>query len=204
MEKQQITKAKERLILAGIKVIEDNGIQGFSLRKAAETCGISCAAPYKHFKNKEEFITRIVQYINDQWLEKQAIVIEKYKPDLKAQMIYITLAYIDFLVNNPHFRSIIMIKDESLSAENNSIRYRISSKSSQLVERYCLENDIPDAILKERLFMVRSLIYGASLMFDNGELAYDDENIQMIYNIIERAFDVSDEQKMIDKKDSKS
>ena len=178
MEKKQITKAKERLILAGIKVIEENGIQGFSLRKAAEACGISCAAPYKHFKNKDEFITRIIQYINDQWLEKQAIVIKKYQPDIKAQMIYISLAYIDFLVKNPQFRSIIMIKDESLSEENNAIRYRISSKSSQLVEKYCLENNISDYLQKERLFMARSIIYGAALMFDNGELIYNDENIQ--------------------------
>ncbi len=197
MEKQLITKAKERLILAGIKVIEENGIQGFSLRKAAEACGISCAAPYKHFKNKDEFITRIIQYIHDQWLEKQALVIKEHKPDLKAQMIYVSLAYIDFLVNNPQFRSIIMIKDESLSAENNSIRYRISSKSSQLVKQYCLENNISDVIQKERLFMVRSLIYGAALMFDNGELAYDNENRQMIYNIIERAFDVKKKKKNI-------
>ena len=192
MEKLKITKAKERLILAGIKVIEDSGIQGFSLRKAAETCGISCAAPYKHFKNKEDFITMIIHYIHQKWLEKQAIVISEHQGDLKELLIHISLAYIDFLVNNPQFRSIIMIKDESFSDENNKIRYKISNRSSELVELYCIENKIPEHLQKERLFLVRSLIYGAALMFDNKELQYNEENINMIYNIIDKAFIVDD------------
>ncbi|MEA5018666.1 MAG: TetR/AcrR family transcriptional regulator [Erysipelotrichaceae bacterium] len=191
MTKKQKPKqsAKERLIIAGIKVIENNGIQGFSLRKAAETCGISCAAPYKHFKNKDEFLTKIIQYINDKWLSEQAEVIVKYEGNIKEQLINISLAYIDFLVKNPQFRSIIMIKDESMSAENNEIRHKISAKSAELVETYCKINQIPSIIQKERLFMVRSLMYGAALMFDNGEMPYNQENILMIRQIVDSAFD---------------
>lgn len=191
MTKNQKPKqsAKERLIIAGIKVIENNGIQGFSLRKAAETCGISCAAPYKHFKNKDEFLTKIIQYINDKWLNEQAEVIVKYEGNIKEQLINISLAYIDFLVKNPQFRSIIMIKDESMSTENNEIRHKISAKSAELVEIYCQTNQIPAIIQKERLFMVRSLMYGAALMFDNGEMPYNQENILMIRQIVDSAFD---------------
>ncbi len=191
MTKKQKPKqsAKERLIIAGIKVIENNGIQGFSLRKAAETCGISCAAPYKHFKNKDEFLTKIIQYINDKWLNEQAEVIVKYEGNIKEQLINISLAYIDFLVKNPQFRSIIMIKDESMSTENNEIRHKISAKSAELVEIYCQTNQIPAIIQKERLFMVRSLMYGAALMFDNGEMPYNQENILMIRQIVDSAFD---------------
>ena len=42
---------RNRLIVTGAKEIAENGIAGFSLRKIASECGISCAAPYKHFKN---------------------------------------------------------------------------------------------------------------------------------------------------------
>ena len=47
---------RERLILAGIKVIEENGVSGFSIRRTAAECGVSCAAPYKHFKDKEDLM----------------------------------------------------------------------------------------------------------------------------------------------------
>ena len=35
----------------------------FSLRKVAVMCHVSHAAPYKHFKNKEELIEAIIQYV---------------------------------------------------------------------------------------------------------------------------------------------
>ena len=49
---------KEKLLAAGIDEIALHGVSGFSLRRVAAACGASCAAPYKHFKNKEEFIMR--------------------------------------------------------------------------------------------------------------------------------------------------
>lgn len=46
--------ARERLILAALDVIEEVGFARFSLRRVASVCGLSCSAPYKHFKTKEK------------------------------------------------------------------------------------------------------------------------------------------------------
>jgi AcrR family transcriptional regulator len=43
------------MIDAGIELINEKGADGFSLRKVAERCGVSHSAPYKHFKNKDDF-----------------------------------------------------------------------------------------------------------------------------------------------------
>ena len=43
---------REQLIKAGISELENHGISDFSLRRVASGCNISCAAPYKHFKDK--------------------------------------------------------------------------------------------------------------------------------------------------------
>ena len=58
---------RDRLIVAGADEISQYGMNNFSLRRVAAACNISCAAPYKHFKNKEEFILEIIRYINRQW-----------------------------------------------------------------------------------------------------------------------------------------
>ena len=47
---------REKLLSAGIDEIVTHGVEGFSLRRVAAACGASCAAPYKHFKNKYEFV----------------------------------------------------------------------------------------------------------------------------------------------------
>ena len=52
---------KEKLLTAGIDEILTHGMGDFSLRRVAASCGASCAAPYKHFKNKEEFNDTIEQ-----------------------------------------------------------------------------------------------------------------------------------------------
>ena len=65
------TTLREKLILAGIKVIEENGVSGFSIRRTAAECGVSCAAPYKHFKDKEDLMTAIILYSKDRWHERQ-------------------------------------------------------------------------------------------------------------------------------------
>lgn len=62
---------RERLILAGIQEIEARGIQNFSMRQVANACGVSCAAPYKHFQDKNDLILSIVLYIQQQWHKKQ-------------------------------------------------------------------------------------------------------------------------------------
>ena len=40
---------RDQLIQAGLEELTEHGIQNFSTRRVAKKCGISCAAPYKHF-----------------------------------------------------------------------------------------------------------------------------------------------------------
>lgn len=49
---------------------------------------------------------------------------------------------------------------------------------------------MPPEVRHRKLFVVRSLIYGAALMFDNGELEYTEENVQMVARCIDREFDL--------------
>ena len=59
---------KERLIIAGLTELETHGVSDFSLRRVASLCNVSCAAPYKHFENKERFISEILNFVDNQWL----------------------------------------------------------------------------------------------------------------------------------------
>ena len=59
MEQEFIENSvRTRLILSGMSEIEKHGVNDFSLRRVALAAQVSCAAPYRHFKDKEE-LTRI-------------------------------------------------------------------------------------------------------------------------------------------------
>ena len=60
---------KTQLIKAGLQMIQENGIGKVSLRKLAEICNVSEAAPYSHFKNKDELLTAIQEYVTEQLQE---------------------------------------------------------------------------------------------------------------------------------------
>ena len=45
---------KIQLIKSGLQMVQEDGINKLSLRRLAQMCNVSEAAPYSHFKNKEE------------------------------------------------------------------------------------------------------------------------------------------------------
>lgn len=182
---------KERLILAGIEEIQEVGISAFSLRQIAKKCEVSPAAPYKHFESKQDFIVGVIEYINKQWDERLKCVVEKDGTDnYRKQLVEISVQYIRFLVENPHFRSIIMLKDDGLTPEQIKLKSKLSDGSKHVIERYCKSVGMSEDRQKIKTFIVRSLIYGAALMMDNGELEYTEQNIEEIAKTIDREFDL--------------
>jgi len=50
---------KEALIQAGLKLLTEQGVGAFSLRAAAQLAGVSHAAPYRHFTDKQALVAAI-------------------------------------------------------------------------------------------------------------------------------------------------
>jgi len=181
---------REQLILAGIQEISEYGLQGFSVRRIANSCGVSCAAPYKHFEDRQCFFAAIIEYINCLWHERQQQIINATFPDMRKQLLEISLEYVRFLVENPEFRSIIMLKDKEFDQIYQNLRGQLSDSSRMLINQYCREADIPETIERRKVYIIRSLIYGAALMFDNGEMEYTEENMCFVEYSIDREFDL--------------
>ena len=75
----------------------------------------------------------------------------------------------------------ILYKGESIASMDES-----GSKTLNTQDKYCEDNDIPDDIRRAKVYIIRSLIYGAALMFDNGEFEYCGENMEIVRSTIER------------------
>ena len=182
---------REQLLLAGIDDINQNGIQNFSVRRVANACGVSCAAPYTHFEDKPAFLAAIVDYIDSLWKERKEKVLKKYPTGSRRQLAEVSLEYVRFLVENPHFRSIIMGKDDEFDLRRGRSRGQVSDLTQGLIQDYCRSTGMSEQTRRLKTYVVRSLIYGAALMFDNGELDYNDENMALVAYAIEREFDLA-------------
>lgn len=57
------------LIETAIELINKKGLSNLSLRKVASLCQVSHAAPYSHFKNKEELLEAISDHISNRFTQ---------------------------------------------------------------------------------------------------------------------------------------
>ncbi len=181
---------RERLIQAGLQELSLHGIQDFSVRSVASACGIPCAAPYKHFEDKNSFIAAIIEYLISLWESRIPEIMAKSPGDLRAQLTEISVEYVKFLVQNSYFRSIIMLKDPDFDQQHAGLRHRLSNTAHTLVREYCRSVDMPEDVMAYKLYIVRSLIYGAALMFDNGEMEYSEKNMAYVRQAVNREFDL--------------
>ena len=117
MEEEYFSESvREKLIIAGADEISRHGLTNFSLRRVAAACNISCAAPYKHFKNKEELILEIIRHINRQWELLCGQILTLFENDPRHRLTEVCVAYVRFWVANPNYRSILSISEKEMNS----------------------------------------------------------------------------------------
>jgi AcrR family transcriptional regulator len=92
---------KNALIQAGVEILASEGLGGLSLRKVAKQAGVSHAAPYSHFADKQALIAAI----STEGFKQLYVQIESVKavqagspPDLLVETAW---AYFQFALNEP-------------------------------------------------------------------------------------------------------
>lgn len=75
-EKYHHGNLREALIEAGVRIIKEQGEDELSLRKVAAACGVSHAAPYAHFPDKESLLLAIKEDVTNGFMEELKKAVE--------------------------------------------------------------------------------------------------------------------------------
>ena len=158
METNYIEKnVRQRLIIAGINELEERGIRDFSLRRAALRAEVSCAAPYRHFKDKEEFISEIIKYISSKWMLLCREIERIFVTDNRRLIIELAVSNLRFWLANANYRSVLL----TVSTSAASLLADFDAPLLSAVERWCDETGEDKETKK---FSVRALLYGSVMM----------------------------------------
>jgi AcrR family transcriptional regulator len=96
---------KNALIEAAIEILAEEGVQGLSLRKVAARAGVSHAAPYAHFTDKQALIAAVSTEGYKRMAVQLQNAIELYPDDPLRQLVEGGWAYIEFGLDDPaHFK----------------------------------------------------------------------------------------------------
>ena len=103
---------RNALIETGIRIVNECGEKGLSLRKLAAACGVSNAAPYAHFAGKEELIKAMQDHVTERFTQRLQAAIEQKKDEGAEQMILaMGKAYVLFFVENPAYFTFLFSGD---------------------------------------------------------------------------------------------
>lgn len=103
---------RNALIETGIRIVNECGEKGLSLRKLAAACGVSNAAPYAHFSGKEELIQAMQEYVTEKFTGRLQEAIDR-KADEGAEQMILAMgkAYVLFFVENPTYFTFLFSGD---------------------------------------------------------------------------------------------
>lgn len=95
---------KQALIDAGVKIINEEGEKGLSLRKVAAACGVSHSAPYAHFKDKEELLSAIKTSVTECFTQYLYDAVNRSKQQgVDYAIIEMGRSYVRFFVEHPDY-----------------------------------------------------------------------------------------------------
>ena len=131
---------KIQLIKAGLLMIQEDGIGKLSLRKLAKICNVSEAAPYGHFKNKDELLIAIQEYVTEQLKKCLEDAFEKSECHNSPKAILnMGKAYVRFFIQYPEYYSFLFMQsclkiDLSMNGEANNFEpFRYYREKTYLV-----------------------------------------------------------------------
>lgn len=93
---------RQALIDAGIRIINETGEENLSLRKVAAACNVSHAAPYAHFKDKEELVAAMKASVTEQFMKELSDAVANM-PNTEGALIAMGRRYVLFFVHHPDY-----------------------------------------------------------------------------------------------------
>jgi AcrR family transcriptional regulator len=162
---------RRALVSAGLDLATEGRLEEFSLREVARRAGVSTAAPYWHFADRDALLAELAAECAARWLQAMRDAVRDIPAAETLRRLQTTgIAHVRFAVENPaHFRVMELpwIRDRMPDAVRDDIARFYDEEGARLVDaqRRGLLAPMPLELLK---LATRSLVNGlAHLMISD-------------------------------------
>ncbi len=172
---------REALAQAAYELIKEQGAENFSLADACRIAGVSTAAPYKHFRDRDDVLAAVCVRAFDEMSEQSMAAVEKAGVGTLEGIIAMGHAYVDFAVQNQRlFR--LMFGQHPVLKEDDGVVGEGTGCLGKVIEQiaiYCERNDVAG---DPRVIAIRlwTLVHGAASLLIDGD-----------YDVVEPGLDVN-------------
>lgn len=106
---------REALVQAALSLINEKGPGGFTFAEAARAAGVSPAAPYRHFKDRDALIADVARQGFDAFADAMEAAWDNGRPSARAAFDRIGRQYLAFAREEPAYFSAMFESGLSLS-----------------------------------------------------------------------------------------
>lgn len=178
---------RRALIETGIELISQEGEDKLSLRRVAEKCGVSNAAPYAHFKRKDEFIAAMQQHIMEQFTHSLEKAIGENTDDTSL-LSALGKAYVMFFYQNPLYYDFLFSRKNiciNLSINNSNDTQNPPLAILQETANYVFRKlNMPEKMIQDKVIAMWALVHGLSAIVTMPNVRFDDNWETRIEQII--------------------
>jgi AcrR family transcriptional regulator len=165
---------KEALVRAALELIAEKGPAGFTFADAARWAGVSPAAPYRHFRDRDALIADVARRGFEEFAAALAKAWDEGKPDVMTAFDRLGKTYLAFAKREPAYYSAMFEAGIALDSDR---ELREASENAFAVLRAAAEKLValmpphgrPPALMVA--LHVWSITHGIASLFGRGDAA---------------------------------
>lgn len=186
---------KDALIEKGLELFDEVGYDKFSLRKVAKACGVSEAAPYRHFENKDSLLIAIISQAYEKFDEVLKEAVSRYPDDPGSQLREMAYLYVKFFVENPEYMKFLFFSDASKQIEMTKESFKLSGSMVKpyqtfirAIEEYKKQADERNTQKKvdinAMILACWGLAHGIAVLITQNDFEFDGDCLELAKDII--------------------
>lgn len=169
---------KHALIESGIRLLNQQGMEAFSLRKVAARCGVSSSAPYACFNSREALLEAMHTHVNAKLLWRLYPLLRRasLSPG-RESLLSLSLAYLTFFLEHPHYFAFLFRTGSG--ALPLSLPQALAGRRSPFLRLYqaccqCLARmDVPLPAQETRALSYLATLHGLLFFIHSPAFSYD-------------------------------
>jgi AcrR family transcriptional regulator len=152
------------LVHAAMELLEESGEADLSLRAVARRAGVSPAAPYRHYADREALVSAVAAVGYRELAERLAAA--HPSPATPEQLASVAIAYVQFALERPALFRIMFTEP---CDRDNDERVAATAAVSQYV-RAIVERTFPQANAEALAIAIWALVHGLACLHLDGKL----------------------------------
>ena len=171
---------REHLVRAARQLVNKQGVAQFKLAGACQLAGVSSAAPYRHFADRDELLQAVVVAGFADLTKAAQVATAQFTPGTYESISAIGIAYVNFACREPNLFRLMFGRnhaDEPIGKNTEQITRSGSSCYDVLLEhvtKFLGKPDIDDEV-RESAFPLWTFVHGLSFILIDNNLGMGDQ-----------------------------